>query len=128
MTICSDLIRSADADGTFLNRMITEDETWCFMYDPQLTRQAATWKSPSSPKCKTQRQDRSQGKVMLELFFDSQGIVHMEFIPQGTTVNKTRYKEILPRLHKSIRRKRPELWRRILLHDNAPAHRSVLVQ
>ena len=55
----------------------------------------------------------------------------MEFIPEGATVNETRYKEILGRLRDSIRRERSELWRRknwLLLHDNAPAHRSVLVQ
>jgi hypothetical protein len=60
------------------------------------------------------------------MFFDSSGIVHMEFIPEGATV-----KEILRRLRNSIRLKRPELWRRkssLLLHDNAPAHHSVLVE
>jgi len=40
--ICCDLIISADADETFLNRIITGDETWCFLYDPQLTREEAT--------------------------------------------------------------------------------------
>jgi len=68
---------------------------------------------------------------MLELFFASQGIVHMELISKEATVNKTRYKEILRLIRESIRRKGPELWRRknwILLHDNAPAHRSILVQ
>jgi hypothetical protein len=38
MTICGDLIDSADKDGTFLNRIITGDETWCFLYYPQLKR------------------------------------------------------------------------------------------
>jgi hypothetical protein len=55
----------------------------------------------------------------------------MEFIPEEAAVNKQRYKEILKRLCNSIRHKRPELWIRknwMLLHDNAPAHRSVLVQ
>jgi histone-lysine N-methyltransferase SETMAR len=68
---------------------------------------------------------------MFELFFNSSGIVHLEFIPEGGTVNKHRYKEILHRLHNSIHRKCPELWYRknwLLLHDSAPAHRSVLVQ
>ncbi|KAJ4436559.1 hypothetical protein ANN_16591 [Periplaneta americana] len=54
-----------------------------------------------------------------------------KFIPQGATVDKILYKEILGRLSNSIRRKRPELWHRknwLLLHDNAPAHRSILVQ
>jgi histone-lysine N-methyltransferase SETMAR len=55
----------------------------------------------------------------------------MEFIPEGVTVNKHRYKEILHRLRKSVRRKRPELWRRknrLFLYDDAPTHRSELVQ
>ena len=55
----------------------------------------------------------------------------MEFTPEGATVNKTRYEENLGRLRDSIPHKCPELWRRknwLLLHDNVPAHRSVLVQ
>jgi hypothetical protein len=58
MSICSDMIDSADKDGTFLNRIITGDETWCFLYDLQLKQQLATWKSPSSPRKKKLRQDR----------------------------------------------------------------------
>lgn len=76
------------------------------------------------------RQVKRQGDA-LTVFFYSNGIVHIEFIPQGATVDKILYKEILGRLSNSIRRKRPELWHRknwLLLHDNAPAHRSILVQ
>ena len=66
---------------------------------------------------------------MLELFFDSNGIVHMDFIPDGATVNKT-HKEIFGLLHDSICHKRPELWRTknwLLQQENTPAHCSVLV-
>ena len=59
---------------------------------------------------------------MLELFFDSNGIVHMEFIPERATVNKTRYKENLGHLLNSIHHKRSEhrrtkIW--LLLHEIA---------
>ena len=67
---------------------------------------------------------------MLELFFDSNGIVHMKFITEDATVNKICFKEILGYLHDSIRHKRPELWSTknwLLLHNNTPAHLSVLV-
>jgi hypothetical protein len=47
-----DLIDSADKNGMFVNWIITGDETWCFLYDPQLKRQSATWKSPSSSRKK----------------------------------------------------------------------------
>jgi hypothetical protein len=36
MSTCGDLINGADKDGTFLNRIVTGKETWCFLYDPQL--------------------------------------------------------------------------------------------
>jgi hypothetical protein len=81
MNTCGDLIYRADKGGTILNR-ITGGETRCFLSDPQLKRQSATWKSPSSSRRKKSRQDRSNGKAFLELFFDSSGIVDMELIPE----------------------------------------------
>jgi hypothetical protein len=58
------LIKSVDKDGKLLNRIVTKDETWCFLYDPQIKQQSATWKFPSLPRKKKPRQDRSKGKVM----------------------------------------------------------------
>jgi len=68
---------------------------------------------------------------MLLAFFDSEGAVHHEYAPDGQTINKESYVEILRRLHESVRRKCPEKWQDgnwILHHDNAPAHTSHLVQ
>jgi len=45
-------------------------------------------------------------------------------------VNKAMYIAFFHRLRDAVRRKRPEKWRAkswFLLHDNAPAHRSVSV-
>jgi hypothetical protein len=57
MSICGNLIDSANKDGTFLNQIITGDKTWCFLHGAQLKRQSAIWKSPSSPRKKNPRQD-----------------------------------------------------------------------
>ena len=35
MGISGDLIDMADNDNNFLNNIITREETWCFLYDPQ---------------------------------------------------------------------------------------------
>jgi hypothetical protein len=59
-----------------------------------LKQQLTTWKSPSLPRKKKPQQDSSKGKAMLEMFF----LTHVEFIPEGGTVNKHRYKQILHRL------------------------------
>jgi len=69
-------------------------------------------------------------KVLLIAFFDWQGVVYHEFTPNGQTINKEYYLDVLRRLREAIREKRPILWRCnswVLHHDNAPAHRSSLV-
>ena len=70
-------------------------------------------------------------KVLLTVFFDCNGLVHHEFLPQGRTVNKEYYLEVMRRLPEAIRQKRIELWKNqswILHDDNAPAHTSMLVR
>ena len=100
-------------------------------YDPETKFQSSQWKSPGSPRPKKARMSRSAVKTMLITFFDIKGIVHHEYLPQGTTVNQHVYTDILRRLREKIRLKRPELWRSkswLLHHDNAPAHRALSVQ
>ena len=41
-----------------------------------------------SPRPKKARQLRSEVKVMLIVFFDMEGNVHYEYVPQGQTVNQ----------------------------------------
>ena len=82
-------------------------------------------------KTKEARQVRSKVKVMLTAFFDDQGVVHHEYAPEGQTVNKHYYLEVLRRLRHTVRRKRPALWAEQdwqLHHDYAPAHSSHLIQ
>jgi hypothetical protein len=35
VTSCQDITAMADADKNFFNKIITGDETWCFVYDPK---------------------------------------------------------------------------------------------
>jgi len=68
---------------------------------------------------------------MLTIFFDSRGVVHHEYTPQGQSINKEYYLEVLRRLRDAVRRKRPDLWATgtwQLHHDNAPAHSLQLIQ
>jgi hypothetical protein len=67
---------------------------------------------------------------MFIFFFDAQGVIHREFVPEGQTVNGQFYLCVMERLLKRIRRVRPEFhnskeW--FLLHDNAPAHTAGVV-
>jgi len=65
---------------------------------------------------------------MLICFFDSQSVVHKEFVTQGQTVNKQHYREVLELLIKRVHHVRPETadtW--MLYHDSAPCHTAIFV-
>ena len=79
-------IKIARRYKNFLNSIVAEDETWCFRYDPTTKRQSAEWKSPASPRGKKVRLQKSKVKTMLVCFYDSKGIIHHEFVPEGQTV------------------------------------------
>jgi histone-lysine N-methyltransferase SETMAR len=87
------------------------------------------WKTQNSPQLKKARMSRSQVKTKLVCFFHHKGIIHYEFIAQGQMVNQQCYLEVLTRLQESVWKKRPRLWpdKRILYHDNAPAHDALSV-
>ena len=91
-------------------------------------RQSSEWHTCNSPRQKKARMSKSKIKTMLICFFDSQGVVRNEFVPQGQTVNKQYYGEVLERLRKRVHRVRPEItdtW--MLHHDNAPCHTAISV-
>ena len=76
------------------------------------------------------RKIKSKVKVMLIVFFNIQGIVYFEFLPQGQTVNQTIYKEILQCLVRSVCDKRWSLWEAhtwALHYDNTPAHTALSI-
>ncbi len=58
---------------------------------------------------------------MLILFFDSEGVIHQEYVPEGQATNATFYVQVLDRLCKRIASVRPEMGKNrkfFLLHDN----------
>jgi len=63
--------------------------------------------------------------------FDTEGIVHREFVPPGQTVNGNVYCDVLRREKGNIRRKLPDERRNIswtLHRDKAPAHASLVMR
>ena len=74
-----------------------------FEYDPLTKRQSLEWKSALSPRVKNARVFKSKTKVILIAFFYVHGIVHVELLPQGQTINQLVYKHILRRLMRSVK-------------------------
>jgi len=112
------------------NKIFMGDEIWCFAYDPETKRQSSEWVGEISPRPKKLKFQRSRIKSMLLIFFDSQGVVHKEFVSEGKTVNVEFYKGVMDGLLRRIQRVRPAVFCSrdfFLLHDNAPAHKAASV-
>ncbi|UYV60494.1 hypothetical protein LAZ67_1001322 [Cordylochernes scorpioides] len=131
MNIANEMLDSVRDDPNLLQRVITGDEAWVYGYDVETKAQSSQWKLPHEPRPKKARQVRSNVKVLLTVFFDCRGVVHHEFLPQGRTVNKEYYLQVMRNLREAIRQKRLDLWKNknwLLHHDNVPAHISLLVR
>jgi hypothetical protein len=72
-----------DVDKNFFNKLITGDETWSFVCGPETKRKSSEWIGEISPTPKKLKFQQSHIKNMLINRFDSQGVAHKEFIPQG---------------------------------------------
>jgi len=71
--------------------------------------------------------EQVKNKIHAHLLFDSQGIFHTEFLPQGQTVNQFYYCEIFERLRKRVVRVRPSIPNNWMLHHNAPCNMAISV-
>ena len=74
--------------------------------------------------------DTRSGRPVSASNDDQGGLVHKQWIPQGQTVTKDVYLDVLRALRRSIMVKCPERWRKqdfILHHHDAPAHTAIKV-
>jgi hypothetical protein len=81
--------------NNFLNHIITGNETLIHHYEPQSKGQSMQWmlqSSPAAKKFKTQPTDR---KLMLTVFWNSQGAILEHYQERGTTVTSARYSNML---------------------------------
>ena len=63
--MCNEYCRQYNDEGdTFLNRVVTCDETWIHFFEPESKHQSSVWKHPSSPSPTKALISKSAGKVM----------------------------------------------------------------
>lgn len=85
------------------------------------------WLRPGQAGIPVVRQGRFEKKVMLSVWWNFEGVVHWELVPDGKAVNGSLYAEQLERMHGALQERYPRMIRqnRILLQqDNATPHTS----
>ena len=85
MDIAQDMLTTFNDDPDLLKKFISDNESWVYGYDIDTKAQIFHWKRPEEPRPKKARQVRPNVKVLLTIFFDCNGVVHYEFLPQGRT-------------------------------------------
>ncbi|GFW72545.1 hypothetical protein TNCV_3797731 [Trichonephila clavipes] len=63
MKITGGLISAVAKDASLIGRIVTGNEKWCFLCDPQSKRASVTWKSPHFPCKQKFQQDHFKWKV-----------------------------------------------------------------
>ncbi|UYV75222.1 hypothetical protein LAZ67_12002966 [Cordylochernes scorpioides] len=109
------------------NRFVTMDETWAHHFTPEYKQQSMQWRHSGSPPPKKAKTVPSAGKVMVSVFWDSEGVLLLDFLNKGQTITGNYYANLVKQLREAIKEKiRGMLSRKIVYHrDNAPSHRSL---
>jgi len=73
---------------------------------------------------------KSAGKVLTSIFWDQDGILPIDYLPKGQTINTEYYSTLLVQLQDILKDKhRGKVTKGVLfLHDNAPTHRALASQ
>jgi len=69
-----------------LSQNVTGDETWAHHYEPEMKRQSMEWHHPQSPKKKKFKTTPSAGKVMITVFWDTDGVILVDVMDRGETI------------------------------------------
>lgn len=119
--VCRQLLNNP-LDDRFWKRIVTSDEKWVYLVnhnrDKRWVPKGQT--TPSVPK-----QDRFGKKVLLCVWWNFEGIVHFELVPNGRAINAELYCQQLERVYSKLKDKYPVLVnrKRVLMHqDNAKPH------
>jgi len=73
---------------------------------------------------------KSAGKVLISTFWGQDGVLLIDYLPKGQTINEQYYLSLLVQLKDILNEKRRRKVTKgvLFLHDNAPAHRTLATQ
>ena len=106
------------------------DETWLYHYGLETMQQSMEWWHRISPRPKKLRVQKSAGKVLASIFWDQYGILLIDYLPKGLTINAEYYSSLLVQLKDILKEKHcGKVTKGVLfLHDNVPAHQALAAQ
>ena len=89
----------------FLHRFMTVDKTWIHHYTPESKQQSKQWTASGESALKKAKTVLSAGKVMATVFWNSQGIILVDYLEKGKTITGAYYATLLDRLSEELKQK-----------------------
>ena len=103
----------------FIELFLTIDESCIHHFQPETKFQSKQWKRHDSFAPKKAKTMRSAGKFTTSVFWDSKGLVFVNFLPKGQTINGEYYANLLRQLREEIKAKRPGKLTKAVFHQES---------
>ena len=130
--LASQVIEKYDkCDPRHLEKIVTGDETWIYHFQPDSKAKNKVWVLSNGNRPVIACRCKTSNRMLYAIFFDLKGPVLQIPVPKGSSVTGKFYREsVLTQLvdFYQKRRSRTGVHGIKLLHDNAPAHKSAMVQ
>ena len=84
---------------------MTIDETWIHHFTPESKRSSSEWTAAGKPRPKRPKAQQSAGKVMASVFWDTHGVIFIDYHKKGKTINSDHYTVLLDRFKAGIMKK-----------------------
>ena len=114
-----------------MEEIVTGDETWIHHFQPDSKAKNKVWVSSEGDRNLIARRWKTSNRMLYAIFFDSKSLVLQIPVPKGSSVTGKLYREsFFTQLFDFYQKRRPctGVHGIKLLHDNAPAHKSAMVQ
>jgi [histone H3]-lysine36 N-dimethyltransferase SETMAR len=113
--------------GDVFRLYITVDVTWLLHNTPESNRQSTEWTESDEPNAKREKTQRSAGKATASEFWGAHGIIFIDYLEKGQTINSEYDIAFLDRLNDDIKQKFHNLKKKKVLfyQDNAPCYKSI---
>ena len=102
-TICEMLLQRFERISC-LHRIVTGHEKWIYFENPKRKK---SWLSPGEVGPSNPRPNRFGRKTMLCVWWDQCGVVYIELLKPGNTLNKDHYRQQIINLNRALIEKRP---------------------
>lgn len=121
METCRKLLENP-RDDRFIRQIVTSDEKWIYFSNPDKQNQ---WLDAGQVPEPVPKRERFSQKALLCVWWNFEGVIHFELIPNSISVDADLYCAQLDRMYQKLKLKYPALVNRkrvVLQQDNAKPH------